>query len=105
MASQQSTVEYLVSQIQDATVSTRKMFGEYALYCNGKVVGFMCDDRLFIKPTVNGKAYLLEPEMGYPYPGAKPYFLIAKDNWDDSEWLTQLIKITAKELPLPKQKR
>lgn len=34
-----------------------------------------------------------------PYPGAKKYFYIGGDLWDDIEWLTHLITITAKELP------
>lgn len=52
MASTQRTVDYLLEQLAGAgDVSTRKMFGEYALYCEGKVVAFICDDRLFIKPT------------------------------------------------------
>lgn len=40
---------------------------------------------------------------GNPYPGAKPYFLISGELWDNHEWLSQLINITAYELPLPKK--
>jgi hypothetical protein len=25
--------------------------GEYAIYCNGKVVALVCDNQLFVKPT------------------------------------------------------
>jgi hypothetical protein len=41
---------------------------------------------------------------GFPYPGSKPYLLIAGEKWDDDEWLTNLIKISASELPLPQKK-
>jgi len=38
-------------QIQDAgDVSYRKMFGEYALYCNGNVVALVYNNQLFVKP-------------------------------------------------------
>lgn len=30
------------------------MFGEYAIYSNGKVAALVCDDRLFVKPTLAG---------------------------------------------------
>jgi len=59
MASRQSTVDYLLEQIKEAgTVSYKKMFGEYAIYCNGKVVALVCDDELFVKPTLAGKKFV-----------------------------------------------
>jgi len=106
MASQQSTADYIVEQIQRAgRVSARKMFGEYAIYCDGKTVAFLCDDQLFMKPTAAGRAFIGEVKDGTPYPGAKPHFLIAGDCWDDAEWLAKLVALTAAELPLPKPKR
>jgi hypothetical protein len=39
-----------------------------------------------------------------PYPGAKPYFLI-EDQLEDRDWISDLIKITADELPEPKPKK
>jgi hypothetical protein len=41
---------------------------------------------------------LIKELIGYPYPGAKPYFLIPADQWEDAEWLRELIATTAKEL-------
>jgi DNA transformation protein and related proteins len=40
-----------------------------------------------------------------PYPGAKLCFLISADLLDDRDALTELIKITADELPLPLKKK
>ena len=105
MASQQSTVDYIVEQIAGAgDISARKMFGEYGVYCGGKMVAMVCDDQLFIKPTPGGKAILGELVEGAPYPGAKPCFLISGDRWDDSDWMTALIRVSAAELPAPKKK-
>jgi DNA transformation protein and related proteins len=39
-----------------------------------------------------------------PYPGAKPYYFISGEQWDDAEWLSELIRLTSAELPLPKKK-
>lgn len=105
MASRQSTVDFILEQIQEAgVVSAKKMFGEYALYCDSKIVGLICDDQLFVKPTTGGKKFIGEFVEGAPYPGAKPYLLIPGDLWDDREWLCTLIKISLIELPLPKKK-
>jgi len=105
MASQQSCVDFILEQISEAgTVVAKKMFGEYGIYCDGKIVAFVCDDQLFVKPTAAGKEFIGTFQEGYPYPGAKPYLLISGEQWVDSEWLTQLIKISASELPMPTKK-
>mgnify|MGYP000116605394 CR=1 FL=1 len=106
MSSKQSTVDYILEQIANAgKVYTKKMFGEYALYCDDKVVALICDDQLFVKPTNAGKAFITQYIEGQPYPGAKPYLLISGEMWDDSEWLTKLIQVTASEVPLTKKRR
>jgi DNA transformation protein and related proteins len=106
MASSQSTAEYLADQMALAgEITSRKMFGEYALYCDTKVVAFICDDQLFVKPTDAGRKYIGEPELAPPYPGAKDYFLIGGDRCENQDWLSDLIRVTAAELPLPKKKK
>jgi hypothetical protein len=45
-------------------------------YCGEKLVALVCDDQLFVKPTLGGKAILGEPIEVPPYPGTKPYYLI-----------------------------
>ena len=106
MASQQATVDYIVEQAAGAgEVSARKMFGEYGLYCDGKMVALVCDDQLFIKPTPGGRAQAGDVGEGVPYPGAKPCLLIPGDRWEDADWLAELIRVTARELPAGKPKK
>lgn len=106
MATKQATVDYITEQMADAgVISFRKMFGEYAIYCNDKVVALVCDDKLFVKPTHAGRTFIETIEEGEPYPGAKPYFYISGDQWEDRQWLSELIAKTAEELPLPKPKK
>lgn len=106
MATKQSTIDFITDQIAGAgLIQSRKMFGEYALYCDSKVVALVCDDQLFVKPTSRGRACIEMLEEGQPYPGAKPYFLISEEYWDDREFITKLIRETAADLPLPKPKK
>ena len=106
MASKQSSVDFVLEQMSGAgPVAARKMLGEYGIYCRDKVVALLCDNQLYVKPTLAGKAFIGEAEEGFPYPGAKAWFLVAGDLWEDRDWLSRLIQITADELPLPKAKK
>ena len=105
MASDLNFVEYVRDQINEAgQVSFKKMFGEYAIYCNEKVVALVCDNQLFIKPTDGGRSMIGNVVESPPYSGAKPYFLIG-EKLDDRHWMTNLIQLTASELPTPKPKK
>lgn len=103
MASNTELVEYIADQLNGAgNIVCRKMFGDYGVYCDGKIVALICDDQLFIKPTEAGRKYAPGLEAAPPYEGAKPYFVI--ENIDDREFLTELVKLTCAALPAPKPK-
>ncbi|MBI5964583.1 MAG: TfoX/Sxy family protein [Chloroflexi bacterium] len=106
MSSSQTTVDFIIGQMLGAgEVSYKKMFGEYGIYCEGKMVASVCDDQLFVKPTTRGRAYIGEVVEASPYPGAKPNFLISDKKLEDGQWLSELIRITAEELPVPAKKK
>ncbi|HTN18027.1 MAG TPA: TfoX/Sxy family protein [Chitinophagaceae bacterium] len=105
MATDQQFVDFLLGQIEQAgEISAKKMFGEYGIYADGKIFGLICDNKLFLKPTVAGRAFIGEPQEAPAYPGAKPSFLI-EEKIEDRKWLSELIRITVKELPAPKPKK
>ena len=105
MASSETTVAFVLEQMEGAgEVTAKKMFGEYGLYCQGKMVALVCDDELFVKPTVAGREFVGECPEQPPYPGAKPCLLIAAEKWDERDWLSKLIRLTAVQLPDPKPK-
>jgi TfoX/Sxy family transcriptional regulator of competence genes len=82
------------------------MFGEYALYCDDKVVGLICDDQVFIKITVAGKDFMgSNYQEGLPYPDAKPYMLLGGDIIENKDAFAQLVELTAQALPVLKPKR
>ncbi len=95
MASDQALVDYIADQLRGAgRITTRKMFGEYAVYCDGKVVGLVCDNQLFVKPTEPGLAFAGSVERGPPYPGARPHLMVT-ERIDDRDWMEELISVTA----------
>lgn len=86
-------------------VTLRKMFGEYAVYWEGKVIALICDDQLYIKPTDAGRAFAGEDATpAPPFPGAKDWLRIA-DRLDDPHWLARLVCLTWDALPIPAPKK
>jgi DNA transformation protein and related proteins len=104
MASKQQNLDFVLEQLSLDGVTSRKMFGEYAVYYRDRVVALFCDDQLFVKPTNAGRAFIGKVSEGAPYPGAKPWFLISGDRCEDGDWLSELVRMTAAELPPPKAK-
>lgn len=105
MASDQKTLDFILDQIRGAgNVTAKKMFGEYGIYCDDKIVALLSDNLLFVKPTNAGRAFAKGVGDAPPYPGAKPY-LAVQERIDDREWLTELVRVTAAELPKPAPKK
>ena len=105
MASDQTFVDFIVDQIENAgEITVKKMFGEYALYSGEKLFALICDNKLFIKPTQAGRAFIGDVVEAPPYKGAKPSFLI-EDKIEDRAWLSELVRVSVNELPLPKPKK
>jgi TfoX/Sxy family transcriptional regulator of competence genes len=103
MASDAGFVQHVCGRVRGiGELSHRKMFGEYAVYLNGKVVALVCDNQLFLKPTGAVREMLGTPREAPPYPGARPYFLV--DDVDDGEQLALLFAATAAALPAPRPK-
>lgn len=104
MASREEFVNYAAEQMKDAgEITCRKMFGEYGVYCDGKIFALICDDQLFLKITEEGRKVCPSLQEMPPYEGAKPYFLV--EELDDRELMTRLVKETVKALPEPKKKK
>jgi len=105
MPSSPTFIDFITGQFSnECQISYRKMFGEYAIYSKGKVVALVCNDQLFVKPTISGKEFIGDYQEGTAYTGAKPSLLI-EDKIEDADWLSELILITEKELPMQKKRK
>lgn len=105
MASDQKFADFIIDQFNySGQVTYKKMFGEYGLYFEDKLFALVCDNKLFVKPTSSGRAYIGDVVEAHPYPGAKNQFLI-EEQLEDRDWLKKLLEITVAELPVPKPKK
>lgn len=104
MASKEEFVQYIADQIHGAgEITYRKMFGDYGVYCDGKIFALICDNQLFVKITEAGEKVCPNLKQTPPYEGAKPYYLV--DDVDNGELLTEFVTATCSELPMPKPKK
>jgi hypothetical protein len=105
MATQKETAEFILQKLRGpARFSVRAMFGEYALYANGRVAGFICDDLLYVKIGPAGKELELVCEKGPPYPGAKLYYIVEEVQLSTIENLSTILAAVADSTPPKKRK-
>ena len=105
MATDLQTVVFICDQAGlGHRLTHRKMFGEYALYCDGKVVALICDNQFYLKPTAAGRTLLRRATEAPPYPGARMHPRLS-DELDDGPHLRALILATVVELPAAKPKK
>ena len=95
MASKIEFVEFMADQLKDAgTITYKKMFGEYGIYCDGKIFALICGDQFYVKITEAGRKLCPNLEEAPPYEGAKNYLLV--DDTEDRELLTRLVTATCR---------
>lgn len=105
MATTREFIDFVVEQVGiGERLTFRKMFGEYALYVDDKVVAFACDDSLFIKPSRAAEELAPDLPRRPPYPAAKDY-AVADELLDDPEALQRLLLETAALMAPPKPKK
>lgn len=104
MASSKGYLDYILEQLSDLEdITYRSMMGEYMLYYKGKIIAYICDDRLLVKPVKAAKNLLPDAPMKSPYQGAKDMLLV--EEVDDRRFLKELFLAMYEELPMPKPKK
>lgn len=104
MSTQKETVEFILQKLGEPDkFSVRAMFGEYALYASGKVVGLICNDQLYVKILPESKELEDICEKDEAYPGSKPYYLVEEVQLSQIQNLPEILFNIAKSLPVPKK--
>ena len=104
MASHPDFVDYVAEQLRSAgAIRSRKMFGEYGLYCDGIFFAVICGDQLFVKVTPEGEAAFPRLPKAPPYEGANDYIWV--EDVDDRDTMTALTRLTCLELLSQLKKR
>ena len=100
MATQKETIEFIIEKLRDPKrFAARAMFGEYALYADGKVVALVCDDQLYVKITPESAALEAVCEKGPPYPGARPHYIVTEEQLSQIDDLREILVDISAALP------
>ena len=84
-------------------VVIRSMMGGYLVYFNGKLIGDVCGNELFLKRTPTSDRLLANSELRYPYEGSKTLMHVF-DSFDDKALIQELLEGMHAELPERKKK-
>ena len=82
----------------------RSMMGGYLVYLNGKLIGDICDNELFLKRTPTSDRLLEDSELRYPYGGSKTLMHVF-DRFEDADLIAELLNGMYSELPEKKPKK
>ena len=105
MACSPEFIQYITEQLKNAgRITCRKMFGEYGMFLDGKIVAIICEDQLFLKVTEAGLKMYPELKDNPYHEGASASYRLVEEI-DDSKWLSELVQCTWEELPVPRQKK
>lgn len=81
MATTAEYVEFVCGQIAGAgEVRSRKMFGEYLIYVNGKPLLLVCDNTVFVKMLPELAPLLAGAETALPYQGGSRHYVLDIEN-------------------------
>lgn len=106
MATRKETATYILDQLGDpGRFSVKPMFGEFAIYADGKPVGFICDDQLLVKILPESAELDGRCERAQAYPGSKDYYLVPEDVLARGRQLAMVLKHMAEALPMPKGRK
>ncbi len=82
----------------------RSMMGGYLLYLNGKLIGDICANEVFLKRTPTSDRLLADSELRYPYEGSKTLMHVF-DKFENADLIVELLKGMYAELPEKKAKK
>lgn len=82
----------------------KSMMGGYLVYLNGRLIGDICDNELFLKRTPTTDKLLADSELRYPYEGSKTLMHVF-DRFENTDLITELLEGMYTELPEKKSKK
>ncbi len=104
MATSKEFHDYILEYLQKVgVVSTRKMMGEYLVYFQGKLVGDICDNCFFLKPTQSVLQLMPDADRAYPYEGSKTLMVVV-DDVEETSLMSAILHKMYLELPEVKKK-
>ena len=76
----------------------KSMMGGYLVYLNGKLIGDICNNEMFLKRAPTSDKLLADSELRYPYKGSKTLMYVF-NRFEDADLIAELLEGMYAELP------
>ena len=83
--------------------SMKRMFGEYGIYLQGRVLGFLCDEQILLQDTPTARKLLPNAERKELFPGSKQFIIFSDEG--NHHLLQSVAQAMWEELPVPKPRK
>ena len=83
--------------------SMKRMFGEYGIYLQGRVLGFLCDEQILLQNTPTARKLLPDAERKELFPGSKLFIIFSDEG--NHHLLQSVAQAMWEELPVPKPRK
>ena len=83
--------------------SMKRMFGEYGIYLQGRVLGFLCDEQILLQDTPTARKLLPDAEKKELFPGSKLFIIFSDEG--NHHLLQSVAQAMWEELPVPKPRK
>ena len=83
--------------------SMKRMFGEYGIYLQGRVLGFLCDEQILLQDTPTARKLLPNAERKELFPGSKLFIIFSDEG--NHHLLQSVAQAIWEELPVPKPRK
>jgi len=104
MATSKEFHDYVINSLQRVgDITTKRMMGEYCIYYKSKLIGDICDNCLFLKPTKSVLQLMPDAERDYPYEGSKTLMVVVEDV-ENIELMEAVLNAMYEELPESKKR-
>lgn len=81
----------------------KRMFGEYGIYLQGRVLGFLCDEQILLQDTPTARKLLPNAERKELFPGSKLFIIFSDEG--NHHLLQSVAQAMWEELPVPKPRK
>lgn len=106
MATSKETAAFVLRHLgHPGRFTLRSMFGEYAVYADGKTVAFIYQGQLYARVAPGSEELARTCEKVPMWPGSRQRYLVTEEELVGNRRLPEILLQMAEHLPLPHSQR
>lgn len=106
MATSKETADFVLEHLgHTGRFTVRHMFGEYAVYADGKTVAFIYQNQLYARVAPGSEELAKTCEKVPMWPGSRQRYLVTEEELLGNHRLPKILLEMAERLPIPHSQR